>query len=167
MSRMWRDADGNVSTTVVVALIGGLATVLAAVVGGVFALMQVNAVQRDDHEAPAAAVEPASPPTTASAEPASPSPSGVPAVEVSGPDVAPLGTRTYFTIVAPDATRVEWAIAGFGDGELADFDVSDQVFVEPTDPERVGDEFVLVVTAYDAAERAGTVRHTFVVAAAG
>ena len=45
MSRIWRDADGNVSTTVVVALIGGLATVLAAVVGGVFALMQVNAAR--------------------------------------------------------------------------------------------------------------------------
>ena len=166
MSRIWRDADGNVSTTVVVALIGGLATVLAAVVGGVFALMQVNAAQGDDDASRAAAVQPAGP-TTAPAAPAPPSPSAVPAVEVSGPDVAPLGTRTYFTIVAPEATRVEWSIAGFGDGELADFDVSDQVFVEPTDPERVGDEFVLVVTAYDAAERAATGRHTFVVAAAG
>lgn len=166
MSRMWRDADGNVSTTVVVALIGGLATVLAAVVGGVFALMQVNAAQGDD-AAPAAAAQPAAPTTAPSGGSASPSPSSVPAVEVSGPDVAPLGTRTYFTIVAPQATRVEWAIAGFGDGELTDFDVSDQVFVEPTDAERVGDEFVLVVTAYDAAERASTGRHTFVVAAAG
>jgi len=178
-----RNSDGSLDTQVVVAIIGGVATVLAAVIAGVLGLLPFGS---DDGEAVAGVTTPTSNQSSAGRAPAGstptdPAPAGeaptepntadaarsAVAVEIDGPSAAPLGTRTYFTIISPSARSVTWAIGGFGSGTFDDFAQTDQVYVEPTDPERVGDEFVLVVTGYDAAGSEATTRHTFVVTAAG
>lgn len=172
-----RNSDGSLDTQVVVAIIGGIATVLAAVIAGVLGLLPFGS---DDDPSVAevttatssrdSASPPPADPTPAGQTPADPTPadpaSSAVAVEIDGPSAAPLGTRTYFTIISPSARTVEWAIAGFGTGSLEDFAQADQVYVEPTDPERVGDEFVLVVTAIDDAGAQAMARHAFVISAA-
>ena len=163
-----RNSDGSLDTQVVVAIIGGIATVLAAVIAGVLGLLPFGS---DDGAPVAGVTTPTSNETPANQTPADPTPadpasSAAVAVEIDGPTAVPLGTRTYFTIISPSARTVEWAIAGFGSGTFDDFAQTDQVYVEPTDPGRVGDEFVLMVTARDAAGSEATARHTFVVSAA-
>lgn len=168
-----RNSDGRLDTQVVVAIIGGIATVLAAVVAGAFGLLRLGSV---DGPPLAEVTTPTShpistgPDAAAGPAPADPTPADeartAVAAEIDGPSAAPLGTRTYFTIISPSARRVEWGIAGFGAGTFDDFAQTEQIYVEPTDPERVGDEFVLVVTAYDAAGSQATTRHTFVISAA-
>ncbi len=162
-----RNSDGSLDTQVVVAIIGGVATVLAAVIAGVLGLLPFGS---DDGAPVAGVTTPTSSQTPAGQTPADPTPAAAPtptvALEIDGPSAAALGTRTYFTIISPSARTVEWSIAGFGTGTFDDFVQTDQVYVEPTDPERVGDEFLLVVTAYDAAGSEATVRHAFVISAA-
>lgn len=162
-----RNSDGSLDTQVVVAIIGGIATVLAAVIAGVLGLLPFGS---DDDPSVAEVTTATSNRDSASPPPADPPPappaSSAVAVEIDGPAAAPLGTRTHFTIISPSARTVEWAIAGFGSGSLEDFAQADQVYVEPTDPERVGDEFVLVVTAIDDAGAQATARHAFVISAA-
>jgi len=172
-----RNSDGSLDTQVVVAIIGGVATVLAAVIAGVLGLLPfgsdggppVAEVTPPTSNRISAEPTPAGPPPTDNA-PTDPTPTDTArsavAVEIDGPSAAPLGSRTFFTIISPSARRVEWAIAGFGSGAFDDFAQTEQVYVEPTDPERVGDEFVLVVTAYDVAGFDATTRHTFVISPA-
>lgn len=73
-------------------------------------------------------------------------------IAIDGPETAPLGQKTYFTLVSQNATRAEWSIGGFADGQLFVVDPlipSHQIYVEPADPGRVGASFVLAVTVYD------------------
>jgi len=87
-------------------------------------------------------------------------------VEIDGPAEAPLGEQTYFTLISENAVRAEWAIAGFGRDEINPFRQADQIYVEPTDEEQVGESFTLLVTVYDADDNQASARHRFEVAPA-
>lgn len=140
MRKLLHNDQGQVNHHVVVALIGAAATLLTAIIAGVFGLMQARA--NNAPAAPAATIAPLT-------------------VEIDGPATAPLNAQTYFTIISENAARVEWTIAGFGGDEIDPFDQSVQIFVEPADALRVGENFTLVVTATDAAGRTASARHRF------
>lgn len=133
MKNFFRDGEGELNVQVVVALIGAAATLAAALLAGMFGLLQMRG----------------------GAEPSAPSvpPTAVEVdlfVQIFGSSVAPLGERTYFTIASADAVRIEWTVPGFGRDEIDPFREADQLFVEPDDANRVGEAFTLVVTGYDA-----------------
>ncbi len=93
-------------------------------------------------------------------------PPSLPTLEIDGPDVAPLGQKTYFTLTSQNATRAEWSIGGFGDDEpfvVDPLSSSHQIYVEPTDASRVGDSFVIAVTVYDASGQSAGATKRFVV----
>jgi len=140
MRKLLHNDQGQVNHHVVVALIGAAATLLTAIIAGVFGLMQARA--NNAPAAPAATIAPLT-------------------VEIDGPATAPLNAQTYFTIISENAVRVEWTIAGFGGDEIDPFDQSEQVFVEPADAGRVGESFTLVVTVTDANGRTAGARHRF------
>lgn len=142
MRKSIRNETGEINTQVVIALIGATATLLTAVIAGIFGLIQVRA-----NSAPPTAI---------------PVPTVVPlAVTIDGPADVPLNELTYFTLISENANRVEWAIAGFGRDEIDPFDQSEQIFVEPTNLDLVGEFFTLVVTAEDAGGRSAHARHRF------
>jgi len=87
-------------------------------------------------------------------------------IAIDGPDTAPLGQKTYFTLTSQNATRAEWSIGGFGDGKpftVEPLSSSHQIYVEPTDASRVGDSFVLAVTVYNTAGQSAGAAKRFVV----
>lgn len=133
-----------------IALIGAAATVAVALITGFFGLLS------SDRGAPA---------------PATPAPAALPApsVTIEGPLAAPLGQRTYFTIVSQNAVRAEWSAGGFGDGrsvEVQPLPPSHQIWIEPTDSARIGDTFTLAVTVYSADGQATTAQRQFQITAA-
>ena len=142
MKNIFRNPDGEVNTQIVVAAIGATATLLTALIAGIFGLIQLQASR---------AQTPPTPTVNAFT------------VEIDGPTEAPLNEETWFTIISEDAERVEWTIAGFGSDEIDPFERSDQIFVEPVDAGRVGEQFTLVVIAYNDGNRA-TARHEFRIA---
>jgi hypothetical protein len=147
-----RDAEGELNIQVLVALIGAAATLAAALIAGIFGLIQLRA----------ATGSPTPAPTTAPAPTHTPAPTlALLSVEIDGPAEAPLNEQTWFTIISEDAVRVEWTVAGFGADEIDPFERSDQIFVEPADAGRVGEAFTLVVTAYDADGNDASARHRF------
>ncbi len=148
MKNFFRNADGEVNTQVVVAMIGATATLSAALLAGIFGLLQLRASS-------------APPPSPTSIPAPTTPPAAILTVEVDGTAEAPLNEETYFTIISDDAVRVEWSIASFGEDEIDPFRRTDQVFVEPVDESRVGESFTLVVTAFDADGNRATARHRF------
>ncbi len=153
MKNFFRDAEGELNVQVVVALIGATATLSAALLAGIFGLIQMRGRAAD-------------PPPTAL-----PLPTAAPTetefyVEIEGSSTAPLNEQTYFTIISADAVRVEWTIPDFGRDDINPFRQVDQIFVEPADAGRVGDTFTLLVTAYDADGNTATARHDFEIVAA-
>lgn len=131
-----RNADGEINTQVVVALIGAAATLLTALIAGAFGLIQLQASRAE--------------------------PTAVPlAVEINGPAEVPLFTQRNFEIISDTAVRVEWTISGFGEDDINPFRDVDTVWIEPTDPGRVGESFTLIVTAFDSANNSSTARHRF------
>lgn len=152
MKNFFRDAEGELNVQVVVAIIGATATLSAALLAGIFGLIQMRA-------------------NAAASPPATTAPTAAPTetefyVEIDGPPTAPLEERTYFTIISPNAVRVEWTIPDFGRDDINPFRQADQIFVEPADAGRLGDTFTLLVTAYDAAGNTATARHEFEIVAA-
>lgn len=142
---------GDTPTAIKVALIGAAATVLVAIITGVFALLQSKAARPEPTPPPAAKV------TT-------------PSIDIDGPLTAPLDERTYFTLVSENAARAEWSIGGFAGNEVFTVDPlpnSYQIYIEPTDAGRVEDSFTLVVTVYDAAGQTATARHEFQIVEGG
>ena len=152
MRRLMRNEEGEVNIQVVVALIGAMATLAAALIAGIFGLIQMRS---NTAAAPTAPARPTAAPTAMEFY-----------VEIEGPPAAPLEERTYFTIISPDAVRVEWTIPDFGRDDINPFRQADQIFVEPVDAGRVGDMFTLLVTAYDSAGNEATARHDFEIAPA-
>ncbi len=136
-----RNADGEINTQVVIALIGAAATLAAALIAGIFGLIQLQ---------------------TSRAQ--APTPSAIPlTVEIDGPTEVPLNKQEGFTIISENAVRAEWTITGFGQDEINPFRQSDEVWVEPTDPGRVGETFTFIVTVYDSAGNKASARHRFTV----
>lgn len=142
MKNMFRNSDGEVNSQVVVAFIGASATLLTAIIAGIFGLIQLQASR---------------------AQPAPPTQTPLPplAVEIEGPAEAPLNQETYFTIISDSAVRAEWSIPDFGSDDINPFRQVDQIFVSPADAGRVGDSFTLAVTVYDANGNRATARHRF------
>lgn len=134
---------------IMLTLIGAGATIIAAVIAGVFTVLP--ALRNE---------EPPPPPTVIV-----PTPAGF-SVEIDGPETAPLGEDTYFTILSEGATRVEWAIAGFGGDAIDPFNQTDQIFVAPQDAARVDEWFTIVVTAYNSEGEEASARHRFRISAA-
>lgn len=137
--------------TVVVALLGLIGTIIAGLLAS--PLLPVL-IARPTPAAPTAVV--ASPVSALTA----------PAVEITGPDTAPLGQKTYFTILSRNALRAEWSVGGFGQNQALVVDPlgpSHQIFVEPTDATRVGERFVIAVTVYAADGQTATAAWPFVV----
>jgi hypothetical protein len=144
MRKLLQNEQGHWNAQIIAALIAAGATLLTAVIAGVFGLLQLRAAN----------------------EPAGAPPAATPAVEIDGPAEAPLGEQTFFTLISESAVRAEWAIAGFGRDEINPFRQADQIFVQPTDAEQVGESFTLLVTVYDADGNTATARHTFTIAPA-
>lgn len=108
-------------------------------------------------EAPPPTASPSS--RTARAEP--------PTVTIEGPASAPLGKSTFYTVLSRNAVRGVWSIGGFQNEPVvvSPLGPSHQIFVEPTQAERAGDEFTLVFTAYNAEGEEATARKRFRVTA--
>lgn len=142
MKNIFRNADGEVNTQIVVAIIGATATLLTALIAGGFGLIQFQASR---------------------AQPQTPTATAAPqlAVEIDGPTEAPLNEQTYFTILSDNAVRAEWTIPDFGSDDINPFRQADQIFVEPADRDRIGEFFTLVVTVYDTDGNRATARHRF------
>jgi hypothetical protein len=90
----------------------------------------------------------------------------VPQVRIEGPDIAPLGRQTYFTIISSNARRAEWSIGGFTGDEAVIVDPlppSHAIFVEPTDASRAGESFTIAVTIYAADDQTMSATKKFVV----
>lgn len=109
--------------------------------------------------------QPAAPPGPATG--GSPRKAEAPTVTIEGPASAPLGKSTYFTVFTRNAVRGVWSIGGFHNEpvEVSPLGPSHQVFVEPTQAERVGDEFTLVFTASNADGETATATKRFRVVA--
>ncbi len=139
MRKLLQNEQGHWNAQIIAALIAAAATLLTALIAGVFGLLQLRAANAPDD-----------------------APSALPlAVEIEGPAEAPLGEETYFTIISENAVRAEWAVAGFGRDEINPFRQADQIFVQPTDAEQVGESFTLLVTVYDADDNQASARHRF------
>ena len=147
MRKLLQNDQGNWNPQIIAALIAAGATLLTAIIAGVFGLLQLRAANGP-------ALAPATAPTAGLT------------IEIDGPAEAPLNEITAFTIISENAARAEWAIAGFGNDDINPFHLSEQVEVEPTNAERVGDSFTLVVTVYDAAGNRANARHQFKIAPA-
>ena len=145
MKNIFRNPEGEVNTQIVVAAIGATATLLTALIAGVFGLIQLQASR-------------AQPPPTVTSPPQL-------IVEIDGPVEAVLNQETYFTILSDSAVRAEWSIPNFGSDDINPFRQVDQIFVQPVDAARVGDSFTLAVTVYDAAGNRATARHQFQIVA--
>lgn len=148
MKNFLRDGEGELNVQVVVALIGAAATLAAALLAGVFGLIQMRA---------GAAAAPTIMPTI----PLPATDESDLFVQIFGAEEAPLGERTYFTIASADAVRIEWTVPGFGRDAIDPFHEADQLFVEPADAGRVGESFTLVVTGYDVNGDDFQATHTF------
>ncbi len=146
MRKLLQNEQGHWNPQIIAALIAAGATLLTAIIAGVFGLLQLRAAN-----GPAVA----------------PAPTAALTVEIDGPAEAPLNQVTAFTLISENAVRAEWAIAGFGNDDINPFHLSEQVEVEPTNAERVGESFTLVVTVYDAAGNRANARHQFAIVPAG
>ena len=144
MRKLLQNEQGHWNAQIIAALIAAAATLLTAIIAGVFGLLQLRAANAPAEAPPAPAL----------------------AVEIEGPAEAPLGEETYFTLISENAVRAEWAVAGFGRDEINPFRQTDQIFVQPTDAEQVGESFTLLVTVYDAGGNPASPRHRFTVAPA-
>lgn len=142
------DGDGHnrlLSTPVLVALIGAAATIVAAALTGFFGL----AGRTEPVPTPSIVTLPAN---------------AAPAVMLDGPVTAPVGELTYFTIISANADRAVWSIGGFNNNqpiEIAPLSPSHQIQIEPTNTNRIGDTFTLVVTVSNPGGQTATATHEF------
>jgi hypothetical protein len=92
--------------------------------------------------------------------------SDAPSITIVGPDQAPLRDKTYYTLISKNAVRAEWSIGGFSNGENTSIEPlpgSYQIFVEPSNDQREGDRFTLVVTVYHENGESATATKEFVI----
>jgi hypothetical protein len=164
-------SEGNPQARI--AIISASATVVTAVITGIFGLIQSNAVKPKPPTA-----TPTIPFTATATQRPSPTPLPatatplvrLPVVEIEGPPTAPLGESSYYTILSQHAQRAEWSIGGFADNQIFMVEplaASHQIRIEPTDATRVGDTFTIVVTVYGEQGASATARHRFQVVASG
>lgn len=143
-----------------IAVISAVTTLLAAVITGIFGLLQLNMAKRSE-PTPLPLIEPlqvsatatvATLPVLSATSTSSPTPdSSQPTVELDGPATIPLGKKSYFTILSTNALRAEWSVGGFANNKtfvVEPLAASHQIFIEPTDATRVGDSFTLIVTVF-------------------
>jgi hypothetical protein len=176
MGKFFRNSDGELNVQVIVALIAAMATLSAALITGFFGLIQMRAASAQPPTsipfptvAPTLTAEPTETPRpTATVTPApttAPTATAAPlALEIEGPTEALLNELTFFTIISENAVRARWSIGGFANNQVFDVDplpASYEIEVEPTNAERIGDAFTLVVTVFDENGRSITAQHRF------
>lgn len=168
MKNLFRNASGEVNTQVVIAVIGATATLLTAIIAGIFGIIQIRAA-RTEPPAPVIVPTQTAIATAAPTDTPASSPTAAPlALAIEGPTEAPLNELTFFTILSENAVRARWSIGGFADNQVFEIDPlpgSYEINVEPTNAERVGDTFTLVVTVYDEVGRSLVASHRFEVVA--
>jgi hypothetical protein len=135
-------------TPIVVAGIGCVGTIIAALIPSLFGLATywLNESKRPVDPVPSA------PAVSAPAFPLT--------VTIDGPPQVMLARKTYFTIASSHAERLVWSISGYafdGDNQVEPVAPFHQIWIEPTDAERIGDIFTIRATVYDAAGQAVTV----------
>jgi hypothetical protein len=145
MRKLLQNEQGHWNPQIIAALIAATATLMTAIIAGVFGLIQLRAANSQADVPPASALT----------------------VEIDGPAEAPLGQQTFFTIISENADRAEWTIAGFGRDEINPFRQADQIYVEPIDEGQVGRTFTLLVTVYNEAGNQASARHRFEVTGPG
>jgi predicted membrane channel-forming protein YqfA (hemolysin III family) len=87
-----------------------------------------------------------------------------PTVSIEGPSIAILGKRTYFTVLSENAVRGKWSVGGFEHNTPFVIDwlaPSHEIYIEPTDPSRVGNNFTITFTAYNTGGKAATTKKQF------
>lgn len=91
----------------------------------------------------------------------------LPTITIEGPISAPLGQRTYFTLMGQNVTRSEWSISGFTDEPIAvdPFQPGHRIYVEPTNASDVGSSFTIAVTVYGAHGQTAQATRQFLVVA--
>ena len=156
-----------------IALIGATASIITAIVAGLFGLLQSNLPRPEPlaEQTPTIILATNTPlptvlvtPTLATSSPAT----NLPTVEIEGAATAPLGKKSYFTIKSQGAVRAEWSVGGFADNKafvVEPLAQSHQIYLEPTDASRIGDTFTLVVTVYNANGTAASAQQRFQVVA--
>jgi hypothetical protein len=87
----------------------------------------------------------------------------LPVVSIEGPATVALGEMAYFTIVSQHAVRGEWSLGGFTDKPVVvePLGASHEIYVEPTNSDRIGHVFTVVFTAYGADGRSATAKKQF------
>jgi hypothetical protein len=88
----------------------------------------------------------------------------LPTVAIEGPAIAPLGEKTYFTIVSKNAVRAEWTAGGFQENEVIlvePLSPLHEIYVEPLDATLVGDSFTILVTVFDTEGQSAVARKQF------
>ena len=135
-------------TPIVVAGIGCTGTIVAALIPSLFGLATywMNESKRPVNPGPSA--------------PARSAPAFPLTVTIDGPPQVMLAKKTYYTIASSHAERLVWSIGGYafdGDNQVEPVSPLHQIWIEPTDAERIGDTFTIRATVYDAAGKAVTV----------
>ncbi len=162
--------EGNPQTRI--ALIGATATVITAIVTGIFGFLLSNSARPEPAAGPTPIILvvtdtplPTSSPTVAMTPTLA---NSLPTVEIEGPATAPLGKKSYYTIMSRGASRAEWSVGGFADNKtfvIESLAQGHQIYLEPTDASRIGDSFTLVVTVYSANGTAASAQQRFQVVA--
>jgi hypothetical protein len=142
-----------------------VSTAVAALLGALLlsgAWYSIGVAYRQEHPlaAPAGVAPNPAPREASSASIAAPK------VAIEGPPAAHLGRTTYFTILSQNAVRATWSIGGFQDNKVFSVEPlgpSHQIYVEPTDPTRVGAPFTLSVTVYAADGKSASTTKRFLV----
>lgn len=86
-------------------------------------------------------------------------------VKIEGSTSAPLSKITYYTVTSQNAIRGVWSVGGFQNEpiDVNPLDPSHQIFIEPTNKERIGESFTIVFTAYDVSGKSATAIKFFTV----
>lgn len=138
-----------------VASLGCGGTIIAAIIGGVFAVISAMAGRGDFSTIPN--LNHRTPPSVAK---------GL-TIEIDGPATAILGQRTEYVINSTNAVRLVWTINGYDFDEkniLDNVSPQHEIWVEPTNLSEVGVTFTIQVIAYDANGRSESAEKYFIVA---
>jgi len=143
MSTEAKEPKEKLSPIVIAALIGLAGTIIAALLGS-----PLLSRDRSDNPGDRPAVS-------------------MPIITIEGPITAPLGQRTYYTLMGQNAVRSEWTISGFTNEPVVvdPFQTGHRIYVEPTDASEVGSSFTIAVTVYSATGESAQATRQFLVVA--
>lgn len=164
-----------------VALIGAGATIIAALITGIFGVLLSGATPQETRmpamtltsalssetftDLPASSPSSATPLSTSTSTPLPPSPTPVHlTVEIKGSPTAPLAECTYYTIITSNAVRGVWSVGGFQENKqflVEPLAPSHRIYVQPTDATQLGSVITIVATVYSTDGQSATARKEF------